>query len=682
MAITLNGEIVHSCDTDVDFQTLNTGANISGDDDIVEGAGAAGDKISAGTDELVVDAFEGATTTFDFSVGGTHEGWHGIGYVNTKTPINATTGIQAYARNSSGHFGYINAMPSYFYVGGFTTRVWNPQADFTAATTWTTGGNPAQLDDVTGFGFRFTTTTSIMGSFNNVQVDQFTFGLGVRADVGTSGTPNTYADVVSQDQDTSLWGWFSSFGAKGGLYIGPATGTTASWFVDSAFTIRFLDENVAPGFYGLFIRGANTTCDFNLASISAENSANSRWTLELDSAMGSTTGGFTDTNGVYSGSDVITLNQYATMTGTTFIDGTQLIQNNATLDGITVLTANTEAGTAYIISDNLQDISGSSFTASTTGSPAGGHAIEITTPGTYSFSNNDFVGYGADGSDNAAIYNSSEGLVTLAVTGGSGLTVKNKGGSPASTTVVTNAVTIRVQGVSEGAAIKVLANETVGTITTGDILLEAQADSTGAAQNAAFNYEGAFDPSGLDVIARVRSSGLPIAAIQDDNGSFTDETEDANTVTGSPIPLINLLPAVPVVNEDRYLFGHAEMFNSVKPVINTAGTGGFTITWQYWNGAWVNLSGVVDDTSSFSVAGKNYVSWTMPGDWATTTINSQGPYYFVRAAYTAGTVTAVPDATKITLDVTKYLPFVQNNTITSSGLTVTASWVEDTIATF
>ena len=85
MAIALNGEVVHSCDTDTDFQTLNSGMNISGDDDIVEGAGAAGDKISNGTDEAVVDAFEGATTTFDFSVGGTHEGWHGIGWVNTKT---------------------------------------------------------------------------------------------------------------------------------------------------------------------------------------------------------------------------------------------------------------------------------------------------------------------------------------------------------------------------------------------------------------------------------------------------------------------------------------------------------------------------------------------------------------------------------------------------------------------
>lgn len=372
MTISLNGEVVHSCDTATDFQTENSGANISGDDAAVEGAGAVGDKMSNTTEVLAVDAFEGATTTFDFSVGGTHEGWHGIGYVNTKTPINATTGIQAYVRNTAGHNGYINAMPSYFYNGGFTTRVWNPTADFTAASTWTTTGNPAQLDDVTGFGFRFTTITSIMGSFNNTQVDQFTFGLGVRADVGTAVAPNTYQAMVDQDQDTSLWGWLSSFGAKGGIYIGPATGTTASWFVDSAFAIKFLDENVAAGFYGLFIRGANTTCELDLANISAENPANARWSLILDSAMGSVTGGFVDTNGVYSGFDTIALNQYAEMTGTTCIDGEIFTQNTAILTGLKHLNPARAATEVYMTVDDISKVTGNFFQ-----SGGNGYAVDL-----------------------------------------------------------------------------------------------------------------------------------------------------------------------------------------------------------------------------------------------------------------------------------------------------------------
>lgn len=496
MTIALVGEVCHSCDTDVDFQTDNSGVNISGDDDIVEGAGAAGDKISNSTDVIVVDAFEGATTTFDFSVGGTHEGWHGIGWCNTKTPINATTGIQLYARNSANHNGYINAMPSYFYKGGFTTRVWNPSADFTAASTWTTNGNPAQLDDVTGFGFRFTTTTSIMGSFNNCQVDQFTFGLGVRADVGTSGTPNVYQDVVDEDQDTSFWGWFSSFGAKGGLYIGPATGTTASWFVDSAFALKFLDENVAAGFYGIFIRGANTTCEFTLANISAENSATARWDLILESDMGSTTGGFVDTNGVWSGYDTVTLNQYAELTGTTLIDGTIITQNEALMDGITLLDANTATGEHAILSDNPGDIENSTFEQG-----AAGHAVRCDDIGTYDWTANFDTGYtgtrgtnlvSSSGSNDAMFYNNSGGLITLNVTGGGQAPSVRNGAS--ATTQVNNNVSITISPLVTGSVVSIYL---AGTSTSVDETLNS---------GTSFNFSVAGS-TGVDIVIMEGATG-------------------------------------------------------------------------------------------------------------------------------------------------------------------------------
>jgi hypothetical protein len=476
VAIILNGEVIHSCDTDTDFQTLNSGANISGDDDIVEGAGAAGDKMSNTNEILAVDAFEGATTTFDFSVGGTHEGWHGIGWINTKTPIDTTTGIQVYVGNAAGHNGQLNVMPSYFYKGGFTTRVWNPVADFTTATTWTTTGNPAQLDDVTRFGFEFTTITSIMGSFNNCQVDQFTFGLGVRADAGTGGAPNTYADVIAEDQDTQFWGWHSNQGAKGGLYVGPATGTTASWFVDSGFAIKFLDENVDAGFYGVFARGANTTMSFTLASISAENPAIARWSLILDAAMGDTTGGFTDDFGVYSGSDEITLNANATLTGTTLIDGTHLTQNGATLDGIAVIAANTADGVEYLLADDPGLITDSDFTFSD------GHAVRCDTIGTYNWIGNSDSGYTgvrgtnstpASGSTDAMFYNNSGGLITLNVSGGGQApSVRNGAGA---TTTVNNNVSVTLTGMRDNTEVRVydqsnppvelagIENATVGT---------------------------------------------------------------------------------------------------------------------------------------------------------------------------------------------------------------------------
>ena len=253
----------------------------------------------------------------------------------------------------------------------------------------------------------------------------------------------------------------------------------------------------------------------------------------------------------------------------------------------------------------------------------------------------------------------------------------------AATTVnVNNAVTVVINGIAEGTAVRVVANETVGTVTAGDLIIEALASSAGLVSTV-INYEAAFNPSGLDIAINARNQGLPNAAIQDDNGVFADETTAANSAA---VGDMNLLPVTPVVNQDRYIFGHSEQFNRLKVNVSTAGTGGFTITWQYWNGAWVNLSGVVDGTSSFSVLGENIISFTLPGDWATSTINSQGPFFYIRAAYTAGTVTITPLGRASTLDVTRYLPIPPTGllvrTISSTGLTATLSQAVDSIAKF
>jgi len=75
-----------------------------------------------------------------------------------------------------------------------------------------------------------------------------------------------------------------------------------------------------------------------------------------------------------------------------------------------------------------------------TGSASAGHAIRITTAGTYSFSGNTFTSFGTTTS--AAIFNDSGGLVTLNITNGGGTpTIRN--GAGASTTV-NNAVTLTV----------------------------------------------------------------------------------------------------------------------------------------------------------------------------------------------------------------------------------------------
>ena len=239
---------------------------------------------------------------------------------------------------------------------------------------------------------------------------------------------------------------------------------------------------------------------------------------------------------------------------------------------------------------------------------------------------------------------------------------------------VNNAVNIEVNSLSEGTAVSVIAAETDGIYTEGDVVGQGLANSSGV---FTFSLNFAGFTAGLDVVVRCRNQGFANAAIADDGGVFTDKTTASNSTT---VDYITLLPASPVVN-DAYYFGHNEEFGQLRLDLSQLGVGTWTITWEYWNGAWTSLSGVTDGTSGFTSDGT--VSWTIPGDWADTTINSQGPYRYVRARLSSFTsLTTQPLGRKCKLDVTRYLPFTQNNTIESTGLTVVAVWVEDTISSF
>ena len=508
-----------------------------------------------------------------------------------------------------------------------------------------------------------------VGNVANITVDYMSYIANGTAALtingGTIGTPETMVDVQGDDV-TNGWGLIANpFGSQY-LFMGPTewgdattltsyfTASDEQWFwIGGVAGIGNFDFNLTANATGTnsfvvtntVIVGLDVRSDFDLAPANHN-------IMKLTSVT------FTDIG-------VITfpLNNIGNFANNCIFNNCAQV-NPSTIDMESPsFNSTTDANGALLIAATVSNILNATFTSGGTG-----HAIYITATGTYDFDLWTFSGYGADATTDSVVYNNSSGAVTINIlNGGDTPTVRN--GAGASTTI-NNSVTVLVQGVTEGAAVKVIE---VGSPQT--IILEVLADSNGEASTS-INFTG-----DLPVVTRVRSSGLPTAAIQDDNGAFTDETTAANSAVAADM---NLLPATPVVNEDRYLFGHAEKFNNMKIGINTAGTGGFTITWQYWNGAtWANLAGVIDGTSSFSVTGTNYISFTLPGDWATTTINTtQGPYYYIRAAYTAGTVTIVPLGTRCSLDVNKYLPFVQNGTVTTDGLTVTASWNRDTIATF
>ena len=132
-------------------------------------------------------------------------------------------------------------------------------------------------------------------------------------------------------------------------------------------------------------------------------------------------------------------------------------------------------------------------------------------------------------------------------------------------------------------------------------------------------------------------------AVADDGTVTTDETSEAQESTANDM---TLLPATPAVN-DAYYFGSDEEFNKLWLNVGTAGAGTWTITWEYYNGSWIALTSVVDATTGFTVVGLKTVSFSGPGDWATTDVSGVTGKYWIRGRVSAYTsITTQPKGTQ------------------------------------
>jgi len=125
------------------------------------------------------------------------------------------------------------------------------------------------------------------------------------------------------------------------------------------------------------------------------------------------------------------------------------------------------------------------------------------------------------------------------------------------------------------------------------------------------------------------------AAIEDDGTIMTDYTTALGESTENDVEAFS--PAYQT--DDAFYFGDNEKFSKVWLKIYTAKAQTNyvrNIVWEYWNGAWVSLTGLSGTAEQMDSSGSDWkdLAFTEPGDWATTTVNSQGPYYYIRARMT------------------------------------------------
>ena len=450
MAITLIGTIANPCDAATGFS-----AGAADTDIFVEPNASIGLKTSNTTTVFTTSSL--TSGPYNFASGGGQFGYHIVVWFNGLTPINATTGFQIVVTNGT-NSGRWNVPPGGGYTGGFRPKVVNTARNFDVVSGFSASGNPAQLTSISNLGGAITTTTTVMGNFNNALVDQFTIGLGLRGD----GTGNSFETFRVADEDTTHWGWVTSFGGsyivKGGLYLGPVSGTATSTFSDTAAVVTFANEAVAVGFYQINIRGANTTVNFNGCIVRSESPANARWSLIIDSTSQPN---FNDNASLLQGFNTLTLQSDSTLNGTTLDDGQSIVQNGATIANCSILNADTTSGEALILSNNPSNISNNEFTAS-----GAGHAIEFDSTGTFSLTGNVFNGYDSTiGSNNAAVYNNSGGLVTLNVTGATSPSYRN---GVDATTQINNTVNVTISGLVDNTEVRIYETGTTTVVAGTD----------------------------------------------------------------------------------------------------------------------------------------------------------------------------------------------------------------------
>lgn len=256
--------------------------------------------------------------------------------------------------------------------------------------------------------------------------------------------------ALANDAGSARWGLLSNrsgtFFWKGLLSLGLAG--TAVDFRDSNRVVNVEDTPRAyAGFNKIEIRNASSRVDWTSITVAAP-------ALSITGSAPLSPGDLQVVDNADVNFDSCTFTNMGTfsfLSNSTILDTTfrrcgLITQNSAVLDGC--LITNSTAAVA-LESDNPQLVSDCNFISSGTG-----HAIEITTPGSYAFSGNTFTGYGTAGTTNAAIYNNSGGSVTLNISGG-GDTPTVRNGTGASTTV-NNTINLTLTGIVDGSEVRIM----------------------------------------------------------------------------------------------------------------------------------------------------------------------------------------------------------------------------------
>ena len=342
---------------------------------------------------------------------------------------------------------------------------------FAPGSSWaTTSGTPSALTAVDSFGIQCDAAFSATAKAENVVIDAIDIGLGLDITGGTGADPAAnFQDLIDFDQGTTAnrfgyvtedQGIISVFGRIGiGLSVAPT--------LDSIHPTRFEDDGKILLFPDGLFEQSFSGLDIHTGTGSTSTSSNIRNCTFIGVSTG---GGSVDTRPDFILEGTVGVATFFNCVFERVHDFNEKDSGNyevesCTFEDIEIYEhrGGTITNTKFVISSNnspnigmMTSFSGTGNISNTTFETLGssGHAIDIKTAGTYSFVGNQFTNFGGtggsntvenSGDSNAAILNSSGGLVTINVSGGGNQpSIRNTG--TGSTTIVNANVTVNIQG--------------------------------------------------------------------------------------------------------------------------------------------------------------------------------------------------------------------------------------------
>jgi hypothetical protein len=331
---------------------------------------------------------------------------------------------------------YVRGKDTYTYGGWICVPV-EPSASANA----TTGTPTAALQ-------YFGSQAKVLGAVTKGQplgIDAFRYGRAIKVLNGQSPTSaygNFYSASVTNDSGSNRWGLLQ---AIDGGYLQQGTfmmgsGSTSVDFRDENRTIVVANtKKVKAPFNRFEVRNASSNVDWTNINISALGTTAPGDFIVVDNApVDFSRCSFTNMG-------FFRLRSNTTSTNTTYRNCKLITQSGSVFNGCSII--GTQDSTKQMLSNNPANISNTTFVSKGTG-----HALEINTAGSYAFVGNLFSGFGASGSTDATIYNTSGGQVTMSISDGDTPTYRN---SPGSKTRIDSSITITLTGLVNPSEVRV-----------------------------------------------------------------------------------------------------------------------------------------------------------------------------------------------------------------------------------